>query len=295
MSVVIGLIARLRPWLPRLGRPGKPEPYVTDWKDYYRILRVDSEADCATIAAAYRRLMHVYRVLLSSKSQQTEFFTQQIGDTEEAYQVLSDGGRRAAYNRVLQSSGMAGAPSGNEEMDHLVTLMLKQMAKGKPRHWLWPRWMKTVSRAALMTVLVVVLVTSAGTSLALARPESAAAAPFRGIASAIAETSAGAISLIEEVRAVAASYERSIVSTAVQSMRITEGLSTMSAVGAPTNDMAVFPSREHSLFPEYLDRLYSQFKYTVDSQGIVKVDSSWATTDDFKAKIKDLLSRLEAE
>lgn len=146
-----------------------------------------------------------------------------------------------------------------------------------------------------MTALVIVLVTAGGSSLALARPESALAAPFRGVAIAVAEASAGAISLIEEARAVAASFERSVVSTAVQSMRITDRLPIVPAVGTPTNDMAYFPSKEHCLFPDYLDRRYSQFKYTVDSNGIVTVDSSWAITDALLAKIEDLLRRLEAQ
>lgn len=295
MSMVIGLMARLKLWLPLLGRPGKPEPYVTDWKDYYQALRVDPEADSATIAAAHRRLMHVYRVLLSSRSQHTEFFTQQISDTEEAYQVLSDKGRRAAYNKILKQGSEVHTNPGDAEMDRLVALISMQMAKGKVRSWLYLRWIQAVGRAALIATIVVVLVTSAGTSLALARPESTAAAPFRGIAGAIAGTSMGAISLIEEVRAVAASYESSIVSQSVQAMRLLEGVKVVPAVGAPTNDMASFPSKEHSLFPEYLDRRFSQFKYTVDSRGIVRIDTSGATTDALLAKIKDLLRRLEAE
>lgn len=296
MSVrVASLIARFKVWLPRFGQLGKPEPYLTDWKHYYQILRVDPEADAATIAAAYQRLTRIYRALLSLKSQQTDFFAQTIADTDEAYQILSDEVRRAAYNRVLKSGGMAYAPSGNAEMDQLVTLMLKQMAKGRARQWVWPRWLKTTARGVAAAIVVIVLVASAGSSLALARPESALARPFRGVAIAIAETTAGAIGLIEEVRGVAADFERAVISQSVQAMRVTEGVKVVPAVAMSTNDMSIFPSKEHCLFPEYVDRRHSQFKYTVDSKGIVTVDSSWAITDALLAKIKDLLRRLEAQ
>ncbi|MFC1986360.1 hypothetical protein ACFLWC_05150 [Chloroflexota bacterium] len=83
------------------------------------------------------------------------------------------------------------------------------------------------------------------------------------------------------------------MSTALQSMRVEEGLKQTPLVRASTNDMACFPSREHYLFPDYLDKRFSQFKYTVDSKGIVSVDTSWATTDAFLEKIKQLLDRLE--
>ena len=64
-------------------------------------------------------------------------------------------------------------------------------------------------------------------------------------------------------------------------------------VTVSTNDMTCFPSREHCLSPDYLDKRFGQFKYTVDSKGIVSVDTSWATTDAFLEKIKQLLDRLE--
>jgi hypothetical protein len=31
----------------------------------------------------------------------------------------------------------------------------------------------------------------------------------------------------------------------------------------PTNDMASFPSAEHSLFPDYLDKRIIQFRYKI--------------------------------
>lgn len=116
---------------------------------------------------------------------------------------------------------------------------------------------------------------------------------MRGIAITLTKASAGAIGLIEDVRGIAATSERKIVSTALQSMRVEEGLRRVPLVMVSTNDMARFPSREYCLFLDYLDRRFSQFKYTVDSKGIVSVDTSWATTDAFLDNIKRLLDRLE--
>ena len=90
-----------------------------------------------------------------------------------------------------------------------------------------------------------------------------------------------------------ATFERSVVSTALQSMRVEENLKEMPTVTAPTNDMAGFPSQEHPLFPNYLDRRFTQFQYTVDSKGIISVDTSWAITDAFLEKIEQTLDRLE--
>lgn len=103
----------------------------------------------------------------------------------------------------------------------------------------------------------------------------------------------GAVELIEVVRGVGATSERKIVSTTLQSMRIQEGMKIVPAVTVPTNDMACFPSQECCLFPDYLDKRFSQFRYTVSSKGIVSVDTSWATTDDFIENIKQLIKRLE--
>ena len=64
-------------------------------------------------------------------------------------------------------------------------------------------------------------------------------------------------------------------------------------VTVPTNDMAWFPSQEHCLFPNYLEKRFSQFSYTVNSKGNVTVDTSWATTDGFIEHLKQLIERLE--
>ena len=110
----------------------------------------------------------------------------------------------------------------------------------------------------------------------------------------MAEASHAAVSLIEDIRGLVATYERNIIATAVQSMRVVEGLRVVPAVTVATNDMASFPSPEYCLFPDYLDRRFSQFQYTVDSNGTVTVDASTATTDNFLEKIEQILKELAA-
>jgi hypothetical protein len=98
--------------------------------------------------------------------------------------------------------------------------------------------------------------------------------------SARAETETSLSGLLTEVREVTASYEHHVVSNALQWMRITEGVKVVRPVRVPTNDMQNFPSPEHSLYPDYLSKRYSQFAYTVNEDGIVRVDVSSATTDE---------------
>ena len=84
-------------------------------------------------------------------------------------------------------------------------------------------------------------------------------------------------------------------------MRSTRGIQEairadlLSPVATPTNDMLGFPSTENPLYPEYLDRRYSQFNYTVSAYGNVTVDTSVATTDAFLERIRGWLAALPAE
>ena len=150
-----------------------------------------------------------------------------------------------------------------------------------------------VQRLILIVAISLLFVILGGTSFALAKPEHALAAPFKGVAITVTETSRGAVDLIVEIRAVVATYERNIISVALQSMRMIENLDEISPVTVSINDMAKFPSREHPLFPDYLDKRFSQFRYTVNSEGIINVDTSGATTDALLEKTKQLLNRLE--
>jgi len=291
----ISLVAKLKTLpIPGLSRaqPAAPEPYLVSWKNYYQVLRVSPEADAKTIARAYQRLARIYRKLISPETQETRFFSQRTADTEEAYQVLSHKARRAAYDQTLKARAVSPETLPNEELGQLVELISRQVSEG--RKWRLLRWNKVIQRLALTAILTIILVTAAGSSLALAKPESTLAAPFRGVIITLAELSGGAVSLIGEIHGVAAGFERQVVSTALQLMRVNEGLRMVPVVTAPTNDMAYFPSKEHCLFPNYLDRRYSQFKYTVDSNGIVSVDSSQTTTNTFLRKIELLLKQLSA-
>ncbi|MFC1966970.1 hypothetical protein ACFLWI_08580, partial [Chloroflexota bacterium] len=162
-------------------------------------------------------------------------------------------------------------------------------------YWIMPRWGKIAQQAILILVIVILSVVAGGTSFAFAKPENTAATPFKGVAIVILESSSAAINLVDDVRGVTVMYEYSIVSETLQLMRVTEGVIEVPPVTVPTNDMACFPSTECPLFPDYLQSRFSQFKYTVDSKGIVSVNTSGATTDTLLRKIVLLINRLGGE
>jgi len=112
---------------------------------------------------------------------------------------------------------------------------------------------KSAQRVITVVVVPLLLVIAVGASFAFAKPEHASAAPFKGIVITMTEAASRAIHLIEEVRGVAAVYERKIVSTALQSMRLDQGLKVVPAVTMPTNDMACFPSLEHCLLTKSIN------------------------------------------
>ena len=94
----------------------------------------------------------------------------------------------------------------------------------------------------------------------------------------IAESQILPLEMIETAMDVSALYEHNVVSSALQAMRILEGVKTVPSVTLATNDMSNFPSPEHSLYPHYLTKRYSQFKYTVNGEGIVGIDTSSPAT-----------------
>jgi len=156
-------------------------------------------------------------------------------------------------------------------------------------------WNKTAERAILIAVISLILIFAGGTSFAYVKPEHIPATPFKGEAIAALETSSEAIDLIDDIRRVVATYERNVVSTMLQSMRVIEGSSEVPPVMLPTSDMARFPSAEYPLFPEYVEKRFSQFKYTVDNNGIISVDTTGATTDALLDKIELRLNQLPKE
>lgn len=269
-----------------------------DWKDYYKILRVSSSAKSKTVTAAYERLSHLYHEALSDETKRIPMYSLMLREVNEAYQVLSDPISRTAYDYIFWLKyNVKGAKIDESTKYELVGLsqsISQEVSEAKGGiTWKIPGLDKVTRRVVLGAVILLLSILLAGTSFAFAKPEHILAAPFRGIAITLTKAPAGIIGLIEDVRGIAATSERKIVSTALQSMRVDEGLKQVPLVAVSINDMARFPSREHHLFPDYLEKRFSQFKYTVDSKGSVSVDTSWATTDAWLENIKRLLERLE--
>ncbi len=274
--------------------------YAVDFEDYYKILRISPSAESEDIIEAYKRLIHIYDEALSDKKTAIPMFSLMKRKTSEAYQILSDPIAKTAYDRVfwakLNPETVEIGQATTQEILGLTESITQYVLKGQRRiGWRIPKWVRVTRQAVIGVVIALLstlLILSGGTALAFANPEHPIAAPFKGIAITATQASSGAISLIEYIRGVIATYERNIVSTALQSMRVTEGLGVVPAVTVSTNDMARFPSPDHCLFPDYLDKRFSQFKYTVDSSGIMSVDTSGATTDALLEKIKQLFDRL---
>ena len=83
-------------------------------KDYYEVLGVARDADDATIKKAYRKLAMKYHPDRNPDDKQAEEKFKEIG---EAYEVLSDADKRAAYDRLgheaFKQGGMGGAGAGS--------------------------------------------------------------------------------------------------------------------------------------------------------------------------------------
>ncbi len=272
------------------------------WKDYYQTLKVKPEARPRAIRAAFKHLALLYGHLISRTPEVTEY-SERMAEVKEAYDVLSNPVSRRAYDKTLGESHdplkVENQGETGQEIAAAIKLLAQEVQKLKNYRKLKILGrIKVPSRAIRIggiSLISLLLILIAGISLAFAQPSQALAAPFKSAAIHVAKAPLAAVVLIEEVRGIAAMYERSIISTAVQSMRIEDKLRVVPAVTAPTNDMSIFPSSEHSLFPGYLDKRYCQFRYTVDGNGIVQVDKSTATTDAFLRKINEALSQLKEE
>lgn len=154
---------------------------------------------------------------------------------------------------------------------------------------------KNTERIILIAIISLLLIVAEGSSFTFAKPEPILKIPFQGLTVARAEASTVSSSFMEEVCAVSATYEHHVVSTALQLMRVTEGVKEIPAVTVATNDMGSFPSPEHSLYPDYLAKKFSQFKYTVNNGGIVSVDAAVTTTEAQLEEIAKWLERLEED
>lgn len=267
-----------------------------EWKDYYKILRTNPSAKSEKIAENYERISRICREALSERS--IPLYSIMRREADEAYQVLSDPTSRANYDYIFWLKWNA----DNTEFDELskidlisLSQSITQEVSDLEKRLKWRNIQLNPLQKKVLRVVAIVLLSIfvGGTSLAFVNPEHVLAAPFRGVAITVSKTVVGAVELIEVVRGVGATSERKIVSTTLQSMRIQEDMKIVPAVTVPTNDMACFPSQECCLFPDYLDKRFSQFRYTVNSKGIVSVDTSWAATDDFIENIKQSIERLE--
>ena len=135
-----------------------------------------------------------------------------------------------------------------------------------------------IPRLVLIAIFSFSCLIMGGSYLTFAQPDDGMELSFINLKLSVSESPASALSLIEEAREVSALYEHHIVTTALQSMRVLEGVKDVPAVTAATNDMAIFPSAEHSLYPHYVTKRFSQYKYTVDSDGIVDINTASPTT-----------------
>lgn len=70
---------------------------MTDYKDYYRILGVNRDADGKAIKKAYRNLARKYHPDTSPDNPQAE---ERFKEVNEAHEVLSDPQKRAQYDRL---------------------------------------------------------------------------------------------------------------------------------------------------------------------------------------------------
>jgi curved DNA-binding protein len=82
-------------------QPNVIKGYIMDFKDYYKILGIDSDADKKTIKTAYRKLARKYHPDVSDHHD-TE---NQFKEVTEAYEVLKDVTKRAEYDEICQYGG----------------------------------------------------------------------------------------------------------------------------------------------------------------------------------------------
>ncbi|MFC1919075.1 hypothetical protein ACFLWW_03800 [Chloroflexota bacterium] len=157
----------------------------------------------------------------------------------------------------------------------LVLTQAEAVSMGGERRGLF----SVVKQAIVMAVFSVFMITTVGTSVTFAKANPVPADPFQEAAMPASWASAEIDKLLERVKGTIGTYEHSVVSESVQSMRVIEGLRDVPPVTVPTSDMKTFPTPQHSLFPGYLAKRYSQFRYTVSRDGIVSVEAPDARND----------------
>lgn len=89
-----------------------------DYKDYYKVLRVDHSASQDEIKAAYRKLARKFHPDINKDSGAEAKFQ----DLGEAYEVLKDAGKRAAYDQLgsgwQEGQKFQGSPDWNEGYEY---------------------------------------------------------------------------------------------------------------------------------------------------------------------------------
>lgn len=274
------------------------ERFPDEWKDYYKILKIPVSANFEDVQKAYQRLAGVYKEALSQAIIDVAAHSRMQKDIEEAFYIISDPMQRKNYNHVYWMKLNIGREvigvSAQRELLRFSESITPKIQKGdRVINWRIPLAGKVAQQIVVGTAILLFAIGFGGTSFALAKPYSALAAPFRVVVVTLVKTSVGAIELIDGVRGITTAQEREIVSTALQSMMIDEGMQSVPKVSLPTNDMASFPSSSCCLFPDYLAKRFSQFRYTVDSYGSVVVDTSWSTNDPFLTNLKKQIERLD--
>src|SRR5215475_11463486 len=104
-------------------------------RDYYEVLGVARGADDSDLKAAYRKLAMKYHPDRNSGDREAEHRFKEIN---EAYEVLKDGDKRAAYDRfghaAFEQAGGPGRGSGRERGADLrfnMELTLEEAFSGK--------------------------------------------------------------------------------------------------------------------------------------------------------------------
>jgi curved DNA-binding protein len=80
-----------------------------EFKDYYKILGVEPDADSKDIKTAYRKLARKYHPDMNPEAGAEDKFK----EVAEAYEVLKDAGRRAEYDELRRYRSSAGSRSGS--------------------------------------------------------------------------------------------------------------------------------------------------------------------------------------
>lgn len=147
----------------------------------------------------------------------------------------------------------------------------KEKARWQPNRTILPK-------IFLAALILLVMISAGGSPAILAKQEGNLTGSLTDIYQSFIGLSPEETTSMNDIREIVARYEGGIVSEALQAMRLSEDLLIVPQVKYPTNDMALFPSPDYPLFPDYLSSRFSQFFYTVDKKGDISIDTSMATT-----------------